>query len=78
MYNGKSFNIESSKIIDGIKSVFYSSSFSDIKAEISSVFSRLSTVVTLGISKKASQPVGTTTYSYACPESPCAWSEWSP
>ncbi|MBU0998810.1 DNA polymerase III subunit beta [Patescibacteria group bacterium] len=35
---GSNFEIESSKLIDGIKSVFYSSSFSDIKPEISSVF----------------------------------------
>lgn len=36
--NGYSFNINPSKIIDGIKSVHYSSSVSDIKPEISSVF----------------------------------------
>jgi DNA polymerase-3 subunit beta len=35
---GVSFEIESKKLIDGIKSVYYSSSFSDIKPEISSVF----------------------------------------
>lgn len=35
---GASFEIESSKLIDGIKSVYYSSSVSDIKPEISSVF----------------------------------------
>jgi len=35
---GKSFKIESKKIIEGIKSVYYSSSISDIKPEISSVF----------------------------------------
>lgn len=35
---GTSFEIESSKLIDGIKSVYYSSSVSDIKPEISSVF----------------------------------------
>jgi len=36
--NGNSFEIESSKLIEGIKSVYYSSSVSDIKPEISSVF----------------------------------------
>ncbi len=36
--DGKSFDIESKKLIDGIKSVYYSSSVSDIKPEISSVF----------------------------------------
>ncbi len=36
--NGTSFEIESKKLIDGIKSVYYSSSSSDIKPEISSVF----------------------------------------
>ncbi len=36
--NGTSFEIESKKLIDGIKSVYYSSSVSDIKPEISSVF----------------------------------------
>lgn len=35
---GINFEIESKKLIDGIKSVYYSSSFSDIKPEISSVF----------------------------------------
>lgn len=35
---GTSFEIESKKLIDGIKSVYYSSSISDIKPEISSVF----------------------------------------
>jgi DNA polymerase-3 subunit beta len=35
---GESFSIESKKLIDGIKSVYYSSSVSDIKPEISSVF----------------------------------------
>ena len=35
---GANFEIESKKIIDGIKSVYYSSSPSDIKPEISSVF----------------------------------------
>lgn len=37
---GTSFDIESKKLIDGIKSVYYSSSPSDIKPEISSVFMR--------------------------------------
>ncbi|MSU44754.1 DNA polymerase III subunit beta [Candidatus Nomurabacteria bacterium] len=36
--SGTSFEIDSKKLIDGIKSVFYSSSVSDIKPEISSVF----------------------------------------
>lgn len=36
--SGTSFEIESKKLIDGIKSVYYSSSPSDIKPEISSVF----------------------------------------
>ena len=36
--DGTSFEIEAKKIIDGIKSVYYSSSVSDIKPEISSVF----------------------------------------
>jgi len=36
--SGKSFEIESEKLINGIKSVYYSSSVSDIKPEISSVF----------------------------------------
>jgi DNA polymerase III subunit beta len=35
---GSSFEIEIKKLIDGIKSVYYSSSVSDIKPEISSVF----------------------------------------
>lgn len=35
---GTSFEIESSKLVDGIKSVYYSASVSDIKPEISSVF----------------------------------------
>ena len=35
---GTTFEIESKKIMDGIKSVYYSASFSDIKPEISSVF----------------------------------------
>ncbi len=35
---GSMFEIEAKKIIDGIKSVYYSSSPSDIKPEISSVF----------------------------------------
>ena len=36
--DGTTFEIESKKLIDGIKSVYYSSSVSDIKPEISSVF----------------------------------------
>ncbi len=36
--SGYSFEIESKKLLDGIKSVYYSSSVSDIKPEISSVF----------------------------------------
>lgn len=36
--NGDTFEIETNKFIDGIKSVYYSSSPSDIKPEISSVF----------------------------------------
>lgn len=36
--DGTSFEIDSKKIIEGIKSVYYSSSVSDIKPEISSVF----------------------------------------
>jgi len=36
--SGKTFEIESKKLADGIKSVYYSSSPSDIKPEISSVF----------------------------------------
>jgi len=35
---GVTFEIESKKLIDGIKSVYYSSSLSDVKPEISSVF----------------------------------------
>lgn len=35
---GKTFEIESKKLIEGIKSVYYSSSLSDIKPEISSVY----------------------------------------
>jgi DNA polymerase-3 subunit beta len=35
---GQSFKINTKKFIDGIKSVYYSSSFSDIKPEISSIF----------------------------------------
>jgi DNA polymerase-3 subunit beta len=35
---GDSFEIESKKLIDGIKSVYYSSAVSDIKPEISSIF----------------------------------------
>lgn len=36
--NGTEFEIEAKKLIDGIKSVYYSSSVSDIKPEISSVY----------------------------------------
>ena len=36
--DGKTFEIESKKLVDGIKSVYYSSSPSDIKPEISSVY----------------------------------------
>jgi DNA polymerase-3 subunit beta len=36
--DGTSFEIESKKLIEGIKSVYYSSSVSDIKPEISSVY----------------------------------------
>jgi DNA polymerase-3 subunit beta len=36
--DGVSFEIDSKKLIDGIKSVYYSSSLSDIKPEISSVY----------------------------------------
>jgi DNA polymerase-3 subunit beta len=36
--DGKTFEIEAKKLIDGIKSVYYSSSVSDIKPEISSVY----------------------------------------
>jgi len=35
---GESFEIESKRLVDGIKSVYYSASISDIKPEISSVF----------------------------------------
>lgn len=35
---GKTFEIDAKKLIDGIKSVYYSSSLSDIKPEISSVY----------------------------------------
>jgi len=38
LVDGKSFEIESKKLVDGIKSVYYSSSVSDIKPEISSVY----------------------------------------
>jgi DNA polymerase-3 subunit beta len=38
MVDGTSFEIESKKLIEGIKAVFYSSSVSDIKPEISSVY----------------------------------------
>jgi len=38
MVTGTSFEIDSKKLIDGIKFVYYSSSVSDIKPEISSVF----------------------------------------
>ncbi len=38
MVDGKSFEIEAKKLTDGIKSVYYSSSPSDIKPEISSVY----------------------------------------
>lgn len=38
LVEGKSFEIEAPKLIDGIKSVYYSSSLSDIKPEISSVY----------------------------------------
>ncbi|MCX6757494.1 MAG: DNA polymerase III subunit beta [Candidatus Nomurabacteria bacterium] len=36
--SGDSFNIDSTKLVDGIKSVYYSSAVSDIKPEISSVY----------------------------------------
>src|SRR3989338_2110573 len=36
--SGTSFDIESRKLLDGIKSVYYSSAISDVKPEISSVF----------------------------------------
>ena len=38
MVSGASFEIDSKKMIEGIKSVYYSSTVSDIKPEISSVF----------------------------------------
>lgn len=38
MVTGTSFEIDSKKLIDGIKAVYYSSSVSDIKPEISSVY----------------------------------------
>ncbi len=38
MVDGTGFEIEAKKLIDGIKAVYYSSSISDIKPEISSVF----------------------------------------
>ena len=38
MVSGNTFEIDSKKLIDGIKSVYYSSSVSDIKPEISSVY----------------------------------------
>lgn len=38
MVSGSSFEIDSKKLVDGIKAVYYSSSVSDIKPEISSVF----------------------------------------
>jgi len=38
MVEGKVFEIESKKLVEGIKSVYYSSSTSDIKPEISSVY----------------------------------------
>ena len=38
LVDGASFNIEAGKLIDGIKSVYYSASPSDIKQEISSVY----------------------------------------
>lgn len=38
LVDGKTFEIESKKLVDGIKSVYYSSSLSDIKPEISSVY----------------------------------------
>ncbi len=38
LVEGQSFEIEAKKLIDGIKSVYYSSSLSDIKPEISSVY----------------------------------------
>ncbi len=38
LVSGESFEIEAKKLINGIKSVYYSSSISDIKPEISSVY----------------------------------------
>lgn len=38
MVDGKTFEIEAKKLMEGIKSVYYSSSLSDIKPEISSVY----------------------------------------
>ncbi len=38
MVSGSGFNISAKKFIDGIKSVYYSSSISDIKPEISSIY----------------------------------------
>ena len=38
LVEGKTFETESKKLVDGIKSVYYSSSVSDIKPEISSVY----------------------------------------
>lgn len=38
LVSGSIFKIEAKKLIEGIKSVYYSSSFSDIKPEISSVY----------------------------------------
>ncbi len=38
LVDGKSFEVEAKKLVDGIKSVYYSSSPSDIKPEISSVY----------------------------------------
>jgi DNA polymerase-3 subunit beta len=38
LVNGANFEIDSKKLVDGIKSVYYSSSVSDIKPEISSVY----------------------------------------
>ncbi len=38
LVSGKEFEIDAKKLIDGIKSVYYSSSVSDIKPEISSVY----------------------------------------
>lgn len=38
LVEGKSFEMDSKKLVEGLKSVYYSSSVSDIKPEISSVF----------------------------------------